>query len=142
MQFKAVTGSGLDAFDEETRELYKKRTNDPRLSYMMSVAPRKQRNHLPVLVETENNELMQKLQKDNTNFPWRLMGMFIVFSFCSQQFAKSYYPYGIIARRSMVVSPQKKALMYAPILAFFGWAWWSHKEKPRSQRSDFTSPDE
>ena len=54
--FKPVTGAELAAFDEETRELYAKRPQDKRISHMLTVIPRKQRNHLPVIIDAENNE--------------------------------------------------------------------------------------
>ena len=52
--FKPVEGADLDNFDEETKELYGKRANDEKLSYLLRIMPRKQRNHLPVIVD-ENN---------------------------------------------------------------------------------------
>ena len=36
--FKAVTN--LDGFDSETIDLYRKRENDPRTNYVLSVVPR------------------------------------------------------------------------------------------------------
>ena len=48
----------LDKFDAETRELYSKKANDPRLSMVLSVIPRPNRHNLPVIVDSENNKYM------------------------------------------------------------------------------------
>ena len=56
--FKAVTGADLQNYDSETRDLYAKRHNDPRLSYVLSVVPRRQRHNFPVYVADENNEYL------------------------------------------------------------------------------------
>ena len=53
--FKPVRGADLDNFDEETKSLYARRENDPRLSYVLSTIVRKNRHSLPVVVD-ENNE--------------------------------------------------------------------------------------
>mgnify|MGYP000344599965 FL=1 len=60
--FKPVTGSDLEQFDAETRELYTIRQNDPRLSYILSVVPRRERHNLPVIVDSSNNEYLQKME--------------------------------------------------------------------------------
>ena len=39
--FKPVAGEALNNFDEETRDLYSIKTHDPRVSYILSVVPRK-----------------------------------------------------------------------------------------------------
>ena len=39
--FKPVTGQELDNFDEETRDLYAKRSQDEKTSYILRVMPRK-----------------------------------------------------------------------------------------------------
>ena len=57
--FKPVTGDALNNFDAETIELYKRRINDPRLSYVLTTIPRRERNNIPVVVDTENNSWMQ-----------------------------------------------------------------------------------
>ena len=54
--FKPVSGADLSQFDDETRELYSKRSTDPRLSYVLSVVPRPNRMNLPVIVDGENNQ--------------------------------------------------------------------------------------
>ena len=56
--FKPVQGADLDKFDAETRELYSKKANDPRLSMVLSVIPRPNRHNLPVIVDSENNKYM------------------------------------------------------------------------------------
>ena len=60
--FKPVQGAYLDKFDAETRELYSKKANDPRLSMVLSVIPRPNRHNLPVIVDSENNKYMQELE--------------------------------------------------------------------------------
>ena len=67
--FKPVTGKALDAFDEETQELYKKRDNDPRVSYILALAKRPERNHLPVVISNpQDNEYLVKAQKQHDGF--------------------------------------------------------------------------
>ena len=139
--FKPVTGQELDNFDEETRDLYAKRSQDEKTSYILRVMPRKQRNHLPVIVD-ENNKYLQELQKANYNFPWKMLMLFGAFSVACTQYQKSYYPYGIIARRSVPISAQSKVMFYAPAGLLVTYLWWTQKEKPRSQRCDFTSDAE
>ena len=82
MSFKPVTGADLENFDEETRALYAKRESDPRLSVVLATVARKQRNHLPIIVDSENNEYMKELEKHNRRTPWLIMGSFVVFSSC------------------------------------------------------------
>ena len=60
--FKPVSGADLDKFDQETRDLYSKQTNDPRLSMVLSVVPRPNRHNLPVIVDSENNQYMKDLE--------------------------------------------------------------------------------
>ena len=52
--FKPVTGDALNAFDKETIELFTKRDHDPRLSYLLTSIPRRERHDLPVIVDGEN----------------------------------------------------------------------------------------
>ena len=59
--FKPVTDTS--GYDAETVELYKKRDNDPRLSYVLAAIPRRERHNLPVVVDAENNEYLQKLER-------------------------------------------------------------------------------
>ena len=61
--FKPVTGEALNDFDDETKELYSKKTHDPRLSYVLSVMPRRNRHNLPVIVDTDNNQYIQDLEE-------------------------------------------------------------------------------
>ena len=86
---------------------------------------RKERNHLPVVVDAKNNKYLQALEKGNTNFPYYYFGSFLFFAIGCHQYAKSYYPYGIIVRRSINVSPAQKAGYYLPLLSFFAYAWWA-----------------
>ena len=71
MAFKSVTGADLANFDEETQNLFRKRENDPRLSYVLSVLPRRNRHNLPVIVDCENNQYMQEMKKDRNNFKYK-----------------------------------------------------------------------
>ena len=60
--FKPVAGEALNNFDEETRDLYSIKTHDPRVSYILSVVPRKQRFNLPVIVDSKNNQYLQDME--------------------------------------------------------------------------------
>ena len=60
MSFVAIKGDDLDQFDEETRALYGVRTHDPRISYVLASAVRRNRHNLPVVVDSEN-PYIQKL---------------------------------------------------------------------------------
>ncbi len=52
--FKPVTGHQLDEFDPETRELFKRRYNEPSFTAMLMALPRKSRDHLPFYVDKSN----------------------------------------------------------------------------------------
>ena len=67
---------------------------------------------------------------------------FFCAAFATTQFTKAYYPYGIIVRRSVPTTPLKQASYFGPMIAFFTYAWWMHKEHPRKYRLDLTSDDE
>ena len=56
-----LRAADLENFDEETRELFAKRQNDPRTSYLLRITKRKDRNHLPIVVDPENNPYLQEL---------------------------------------------------------------------------------
>ena len=66
--FKPVRGDALKDFDSETIELYSRRHNDPRLSYILSTVPRRERNNLPVIVDTDNNSLVQDKEAGHKSF--------------------------------------------------------------------------
>lgn len=70
----------LSGFDEETIDLYKKRVNDPRTSYLLSTVPRRNRHNLPVVCDTANNTYLQKLEAEHRNFGWYTMGLAVWFS--------------------------------------------------------------
>ena len=122
--------------------MYAKRHNDARLSYVLSVVPRRQRHNFPVYVADDNNQYLQKMQKQRDNFNYYMLGLAGVFMFCGQRYTKAYYPYGIIVRRAVPTTPMAQASYYGPMLAFFGYSWWMMKEYPRTQRIDLTSDDE
>ena len=138
--FKPVTD--FSQYDDETVQLYAKRENDPRLSYALSVMVRKGRNQLPVYVDGTNNEYLQKLEKQRSNFGFNLAMYATIFTFACFRFTKAYYPYGIIIRRSIPTTNLRQASYYGPMVAFFGYAWWMHKEYPRKQKSDLTCDSE
>ena len=73
--FKAVKGDALQNYDQETIELYKKRENDPRLSYVLAVVARPARNNLPVTVDGKNNSYLQEMEKDNKNFVYKYFAL-------------------------------------------------------------------
>ena len=66
----------------------------------------------------------------------------LVFTFACFRFTKAYYPYGIIARRSVPTTPLRQASYYGPIMGVFACIWWWEKEAPRRQRLDLTCDSE
>ena len=54
MAFKPVSGDQLSRFDAETIDLYRKRENDPRLSFVLATIPRRNRHNMPVEVDASN----------------------------------------------------------------------------------------
>ena len=78
--FKPVSGAALDGYDEETINLYRKRANDPRTDYLLSVVPRQYRHNLPVVCDTSNNSHLQKLERDHKKWGWQLAGLYVWFS--------------------------------------------------------------
>ena len=77
--FKPVKGAALDQFDEETQEMYKKRDNDPRLSFALTCIPRRGRHNLPVIVDTDNQYMKEK-EASARNFKWKFLGGYAFFS--------------------------------------------------------------
>ncbi len=45
-------------------------------------------------------------------------------------------------RNSVKVSPMTKLAWFGPMLAFYGWAAWANKERPRMGRPDYTDDEE
>ena len=82
------------------------------------------------------------MERDRNNFKYNLLFMSIAFTFSCFRFTKAYYPYGIILRRSIPTTHARQASYYAPLLAFFGYAWWMQKEYPRRFRTDLTCDSE
>ena len=79
--FKPVTGKDLQNFDEETIELYKKRANDDRVSFILSMAKRPERNHLPVVVSNASeNPYLVNAQKQHDSFPRYMIMLCLAFS--------------------------------------------------------------
>ena len=109
--FKPVTGAQLEEFDEETRELFQKRSSSVALTAQLATTKRLERNHLPVIVcDPSSNEHLVKIENENKGFLLKYFGMVTFFTMACGQYMKAYYPYGIIVRRSMNVSPMQKAL--------------------------------
>ena len=79
--FKPVTGDQLSNFDAETQELYKKRENDPRLSYVLATAVRRTRHAMPVIVDQEN-PYIKDLESQQRRFKWQYLGMTAFFCKC------------------------------------------------------------
>ena len=71
--FKPVSGEALNEFDDETRALFSKKQNDPRMSYVLSVIPRPNRHNLPVVVDTENNQYMKELESGQKWFKYQYL---------------------------------------------------------------------
>ena len=62
--FKPVTADQLSNYDEETIDLYTKRVNDDRLTWLLATVPRRQRHNLPVEVSyPELNPYLVNTQK-------------------------------------------------------------------------------
>ena len=70
------------------------------------------------------------------------MGQGLFFAFAANQLVKAYYPFGIIARSSIKVSPAQKVAWFAPMLTFFGYMAWATKERPRWHRPDYSDASE
>ena len=68
--------------------------------------------------------------------------MFCIIAYASNQFSKIYYPYGIIARRSIPITWATYVHQRAPICLFFAAAWYFQREYPRTQRMDLSSDTE
>ena len=81
--FKPVAGADLNQFDDETRELYSKRSTDPRLSYVLSVVPRPNRMNLPVVVDGENNQYIKEMESKFNKFIYKYMALFTFFAFAT-----------------------------------------------------------
>lgn len=69
--FKPVAGSELNQFDQETRNLFRRRESDPRDSADLARIPRRQRHHLPVIVDSSNPEV-QEWENESRNMWWKL----------------------------------------------------------------------
>ena len=139
--FKPVTGSALNAFDEETRNLFAKRQSDPRLTHALLTLPRAHRNHLPVIAN-ENNPTVKEFSDYANKFPYMLIGGAAFYIFAANQFSKIYFPYGIVLRRSIPQTWQQYASHRLPIAVVFLTAWYMQREYPRKQRLDLTCDSE
>lgn len=139
--FKPVQGSALEKFDVETRELYSKRQNDPRLTRSLLCLPRTARNNLPV-VASPDNETVKEFNSYLATFPLKLIAGAFFFCFAGHQFSKAYFPYGIILRNSVPQTMQARIAHRAPLGLIFLTLWWYQREAPRAQRLDLTCDSE
>ena len=104
MNFRPVTGAQLNAFDEETRQLYRKRASDVRhTEYLQKLDRNMDRNNLPVI---SNPPTPYDEHRDAYHRTFLLKtGAFLGFStFAMIQFSKAYFPLGIILRNSIPTS--------------------------------------
>ena len=78
--FKPVTGDGLNAFDPETIELFRKRESDERLTADLMQLPRRARHHMPIYVDKEKNPQVVAWENLHNQFWWKLLLGFGFFS--------------------------------------------------------------
>ena len=142
MNFTPVTGSELNNFDEETRQLYSKRSSDVRQTELLIKMNRNSdRNNLPV-VSNPPPPWEQHRDAYNKTFGFKAFA-FLGFSiFAMQQFSKAYFPLGIILRRSIPTSPMQQLSHRGPIGVLFLYLWYRQREYPRFQRHDLTCESE
>ena len=101
MNFRPVTGAELNNFDEETRQLYRKRDSDVRQTEALIKMNRNvERNHLPV-VSNPPTPWEQHRDAYNATIGYKTIAFFGLASFAMMQFSKAYFPMGIILRRSI-----------------------------------------
>uniref|UniRef100_A0A7S3FUS3 Uncharacterized protein n=1 Tax=Strombidium rassoulzadegani TaxID=1082188 RepID=A0A7S3FUS3_9SPIT len=140
--FKEVQGSELSNYDQETIDLYRKRENDPRVSLLLKHTPRPWRHNLSVEVEGKGNPYIEKLERDSRLFNYKFLAFYAFWSFSCFQFTKAYYPYGIIARRSIPTTLTKQLSFTLPITACFIYVWYDYRERGRQNFIDLTSDEE
>jgi len=63
--FKPITHSEFNNYDQETVDLYQRRSSDPRTTAMLLKLQRRSRNHLPVVVD-ENNPIVKDLERQHS----------------------------------------------------------------------------
>ena len=71
--FKPVTGAELDAFDPETRELYRLRETDPQSILELLTIPRRARHHLPLFINRERNPQVVEYEKQHEQLWWKML---------------------------------------------------------------------
>ena len=139
--FKPVTGSDLQNFDAETRNLYKKRESDWRLTAALLTLPRTSRNNLPVVAGPDDPTTKARAAYSQ-RFPYMAMGLGLFYAYAANQFSKIYFPYGIVLRRSIPQTWAQYISYRAPIGIFFLGMWYMQREYPRKQRLDLTCDSE
>ena len=76
--FKPVSGAELTQFDQETRNLFRMRESDPRVTQALLTLPRTYRNYVPVLAH-EGNAFIAERENYQKWFPFKLfLGMVCV----------------------------------------------------------------
>ena len=142
MNFRPVTGAELNSFDEETRQLYRKRDSDVRQTEALIKMNRNiERNHLPV-VSNPPTPWEQHRDAYNKTIVYKTMAFFGLASFAMMQFSKAYFPLGIILRRSIPTTMMQQVSHRGPIGVFFLYLWYRQREYPRFARSDLTCDSE
>ena len=142
MNFRPVTGAELNSFDEETRQLYRKRDSDVRQTEALIKMNRNiERNHLPV-VSNPPTPWEQHRDAYNKTIVYKTMAFFGLASFAMMQFSKAYFPLGIILRRSIPTTMVQQVSHRGPIGIFFLYLWYRQREYPRFARSDLTCDSE
>ena len=142
MNFRPVTGAELNSFDEETRQLYRKRDSDVRQTEALIKMNRNiERNHLPV-VSNPPTPWEQHRDAYNKTIVYKTMAFFGLASFAMMQFSKAYFPLGIILRRSIPTTMMQQVSHRGPIGVFFLYLWYRQREYPRFARHDLTCDSE
>eukprot|EP00347_Sterkiella_histriomuscorum_P002870 403366478 len=139
--FTPVRGEQLSHFDAETIALFKRRESNPLDIKVLSHAPRPQRNFLPVALNPRGQDA-QKMERYG-DYLWLKIGFgFLYFSWACHEFAKIYFPHGLILQRSNPVSWPRYFRQRLPILSVFAYTWYFVKEMPRRNRIDLSDPFE
>ena len=142
MNFRPVTGAELNSFDEETRQLYRKRVSDVRVTEsLLKMNRNKDRNNLPV-VSNPPTPWEQHRDAYNRTFGLKVMAFFGFSCFAMFQFSKAYFPLGIILRNSIPMTPLQKASHRGPVAILFLYLWYRQREYPRFERHDLTCESE
>ncbi len=122
--FKQVQGDELSSFDPETIALFRRRESNPQTTIELMQIPRRARQHLPIFVDKEKNKEVVAWEAGHSAFWWKLLLGFGAFAWAANDYSKMYYPYGIIARRSIPISWLTFARQRVPMASVFLFAWY------------------